>query len=832
MSAFFTLLWRELPQKLPQHYAHTHSSSRSEGVPTAGNSHGVARKSKEKLPSAKQKRIQWVRNLSEKYGMGPVEQKWIIKILICKMQLGVSADKAMTCIDEDMLNLYAGSQNLELVCAQVADKQFMKRRREIFEMKIRSIGVSKGQGNGTQPPLSFTNDVHVGRICLPMLADRTDFRKLFTHIGLRMNSTPAVMHLMSTCSSKQEVAEKKRFLPRKLRHPPIVLENKLDGERHLVHVKRGIITINSRNSNWYSEIYSPVIGPHIRRAMQKWDVDVILDGEMTGWDDGMKSDAQFGWNRAFAKNREDFLKRNQQVDPRDYNFSHSKTGRNNVTHKKLGGLGKGEHISDFGSDNSLHPGSFQWIKYHIFDILYLDGPDARKLVKMATGFDPDGKEKGGAILNFPLDVRKRILYALIDPQPNFVEHVRSLVVNEDGSAITPEVFFTQQPERPDSASCDATDDDEQIEKKRAREVDKFYNDLVLKESQEGIIVKELTSPYRLGTASSRHMAYWRKLKPCYAGEQSAASDIDALVLGAYYADGKTRNGRLTSYLCGLLDDDSEEGEYKFMTFCKVTGHSMDEFGRAEQLTGFFNSSADDSSKPTLGKWFTIEENKKELVPSFVSKKSLQFNKTAGDYSGWIPMKKDDWPHLWIHPKDSFMVEIKASEVVESTDFSAGVCLRFPRIQKIRLEGVGEYDAGEKHFSLCDSVNGVKRAYADFKNMAALKASTDQVTTCKFLTVNELNKDIRQNNRKKSYRKPKEIIKSAQVVESSSIKKESNILKKLTFCVLPGTYKLDQNNVDCKDAKKMATLRTSIVSRRKVTSKFSFSNMVGNVSQTS
>ena len=144
-----------------------------------------------------------------------------------------------------------------------------------------------------------------------MLADRTDFHRLMNQIQSRVNATPAVIQLLSMSSSKADAEEKKKLLPRKIRHPPLITEHKLDGERHLVHVKRGKVTVNSRNSNWYSEIYSPVVGPHIRRAIQNWNVDVILDGEMIGWDDGIKKDAPFGWNRAFAKNREDFMRRKQ-----------------------------------------------------------------------------------------------------------------------------------------------------------------------------------------------------------------------------------------------------------------------------------------------------------------------------------------------------------------------------------------------------------------------------------------------------------------------------------------------------------------------------------------
>ena len=51
-----------------------------------------------------------MRNLYNVHGMGPIEQKWIIKILISKMQLGVTAEGAMSYIHKDMVDLYGGER--------------------------------------------------------------------------------------------------------------------------------------------------------------------------------------------------------------------------------------------------------------------------------------------------------------------------------------------------------------------------------------------------------------------------------------------------------------------------------------------------------------------------------------------------------------------------------------------------------------------------------------------------------------------------------------------------------------------------------------------------
>ena len=49
---------------------------------------------------------------------------------------------------------------------------------------------------------------------------------------------------------------------------------------------------------------------------------------------------------------------------------------------------------------------------------------------------------------------------------------------------------------------------------------------------------------------------------------------------------------------------------------------------------------------------------------------------------WKP-KGDDVPHLWIHPQDSVVFEIRGSEIVETETFDLRWTFRFPRIVRLR-----------------------------------------------------------------------------------------------------------------------------------------------------
>lgn len=91
----------------------------------------------------------------------------------------------------------------------------------------------------------------------------------------------------------------------------------MDGERDLVHIKRGIVTINTRNGTWYSPLYSPAIGPSLRAAISRYDVDVVLDGEMIAWDGSENKPIPFGSNRTVAEMQRERRRRDGTLDERD-----------------------------------------------------------------------------------------------------------------------------------------------------------------------------------------------------------------------------------------------------------------------------------------------------------------------------------------------------------------------------------------------------------------------------------------------------------------------------------------------------------------------------------
>ena len=593
------------------------------------------------------------------------------------------------------------------------------RRRKLRKLAMLQIQTSfiTATNVATGIIVPHTDGVKVGHAYAPMLADRTSFQNLLSNLQQRINNNPV---LLKTAAGLTKAEYKKRILdlPLDMKHPPFIGEIKMDGERMLFHVKRGVVTCHSRRNNWYSEMYSPCLGPAIREALRKWDVDCVFDGEVIAWDDFRSEVIPFGMNRAVAKYRREYLHSKGLVDKRDVGFD--RVGKNNLGILN-GPMGKGDTPYKLKernqanmeterqssaeapsvSEKDQYPGSYMWLTYVIFDIVYLGGPGAKAFLdSIGCGdiFDIPGRDRGssqgppdvgigdfvgGSLTHVDLNRRKRILYMLLEQQRKKVEICHGEVITPNGRRVGAETYFKdggmeEDRNRNDLGRTSTEAEDEAFEKKRGKAIDGFFTDTVEKNGEEGLVIKELNSPYLLGTSRSRTKAFWRKLKKDYEGE-NVASDIDVLVLGAYFADGKHRAGMITSYLVGLASESVDfDGKMRYLPFCKVSGCTYDEYKEAQRFTGFRKNQ---DNYYDLGNWWISGDDRTQL-PDHISTKSFQRDKDKGDDHGWAPNKLD-WPDLWIKPEDSFMLECKAAEIVGSIEFSSGMCLRFPRIVRMR-----------------------------------------------------------------------------------------------------------------------------------------------------
>jgi len=130
---------------------------------------------------------------------------------------------------------------------------------------------------------------------------------------------------------------------------------------------------------------------------------------------------------------------------------------------------------------------------------------------------------------------------------------------------------------------------------------------------------------------------WIKYKKSYSSK--IKDTIDCLVMGYDFGKGKRTSFGIGAFLVGVYDDKKDQ----FVTVAKIgTGLTDDEWKRL-QVTGY----------------------------------KLHVTKKPSNYLVNKMMECD----LWLEPK--IVVEIRADEITKSPVHTAGLALRFPRLERFR-----------------------------------------------------------------------------------------------------------------------------------------------------
>ncbi|KAK8845565.1 hypothetical protein IAR55_006280 [Kwoniella newhampshirensis] len=263
---------------------------------------------------------------------------------------------------------------------------------------------------------------------------------------------------------------------------------------------------------------------------------------------------------------------------------------------------------------------------------------------------------------------------------------------------------------------------------------------ILESKGEGLVVKRSDCIYQTNSRG----ADWIKVKPEYSDQMG--ENLDLLVLGGWWGKGG-RTGKISSLLCGLRVQQEDDGSGKtpeFTTFASVgSGMSYEDY-----------------------EWI-LNKHKNHWKP---------FDR--GDPPRWIttgPTGVDDKPDVYIDPENSFVVEVKASEIVPAVgNYGAGYTLRFPRCRYIywdkssREHPTGD-DSQDRDMWNCLSVvefqallNKPKKRYADAEGGSFRK------------------------RRKVMPKKKVQLMTTARGQKLSDDQVESNIFGNLTFYIPKGT----------------------------------------------
>ncbi|KAK8384182.1 hypothetical protein O3P69_009133 [Scylla paramamosain] len=160
--------------------------------------------------------------------------------------------------------------------------------------------------------------------------------------------------------------------------------------------------------------------------------------------------------------------------------------------------------------------------------------------------------------------------------------------------------------------------------------------------EEGVVLKDPDSVYQ--PASRR--AGWIKVKPEYV--DSLVPELDLVIIGGFYGKG-THHGALSHFLLGVAVPSEEPGGKPrlFHSFTRVgSGYTVDE----------------------------LQELVDKLKPHTRARQPTS-----------VCVGRQKVPDVWIEPCKSFVVQVRAAEVVKSDLYRTGVTLRFPRVERVRYD---------------------------------------------------------------------------------------------------------------------------------------------------
>ncbi|KAJ9575396.1 hypothetical protein L9F63_025654, partial [Diploptera punctata] len=136
------------------------------------------------------------------------------------------------------------------------------------------------------------------------------------------------------------------------------------------------------------------------------------------------------------------------------------------------------------------------------------------------------------------------------------------------------------------------------------------------------------------------------------------------------------------------------------------------------------------------------------------------------------------PDVWIAPQNSYILEIKATEIIPSNSFKVDYTLRFPRVETIR------YD---KKWSDCMTL-------ADFEN---LRKEASGKLYSRHIDANETVEKSPRKRQRVTAKATRILGEQFRGADISDINAVSNLLESKEFCVLTGWKQLSKQDIEIK-----------------------------------
>lgn len=244
--------------------------------------------------------------------------------------------------------------------------------------------------------------------------------------------------------------------------------------------------------------------------------------------------------------------------------------------------------------------------------------------------------------------------------------------------------------------------------------------------EEGIMVKDPLSIYK----PDKRGEGWLKIKPEYV--DGLMDELDLLIVGGYWGKGR-RSGMLSHFLCAVAETPSHGAKpTMFHTLCRIgSGYTMKELY--------------DLGLQLAKHWKVYRKNDPPAAILCGTEK----------------------PEVYIEPRNSVIIQVKAAEIVTSDMYKTNCTLRFPRIERIR---------DDKEWYDCMTLDELNQ----FRAKASGKLAS------RHLSIDQDEPDKKKRKLAPRTKKAIGIIDHFKSQDLSSVTKETDMFEDVEFCVISGT----------------------------------------------
>ncbi|XP_051558436.1 DNA ligase 4 [Myxocyprinus asiaticus] len=266
-----------------------------------------------------------------------------------------------------------------------------------------------------------------------------------------------------------------------------------------------------------------------------------------------------------------------------------------------------------------------------------------------------------------------------------------------------------------------------VSKSEGRTMQEVVNALneAIDNREEGIMVKDPMSIYK----PDKRGEGWLKIKPEYV--DGLMDELDLLIVGGYWGKGR-RSGMLSHFLCAVAEVPSPgEKPTVFHTICRIgSGYTLKELY--------------DLGLKLAKHWKVYNKN----------------NPPAAILCG------TEKPEVYIEPRNSVIIQVKAAEIVSSDMYRTNCTLRFPRIERIKED---------KEWHHCMTLTELSQ----FRSKASGKLASRHLL---------IQDEQPEKKKRKLVAKPKKtigVIDHFKSQDLSAVTKEIDMFEDVEFCVING-----------------------------------------------